>query len=169
MKRVALKCLASALITVSGLAQAQEFHVEKPAPEFTLKIREVGYGGTLPGNYAVLVTEKNISATEIWGRGCTGFWDWLDLIILYNGVSMPETDAVRRLKKVRQVGGPCGGDFGDWKIGHGEEHQYQFNITQLYDMHQPGIYQITVTKETAPNDPVMSTTVKSNTIIIVVP
>lgn len=150
-------------------ANGQSLPLFKPAAGFTLRISRVGYGGSNPGNYAVLVTEKNISGEEIRGSDCTNFGDWLNLIVLYNGVPMPETDAVTRLNEVRKARGPCGRTFGGWKISPGEEHQYQLNITQFYDMHKPGIYQITVTKETAPDHPVMSTTVRSNAITIVVP
>ncbi|MGA7523942.1 MAG: hypothetical protein WBW84_15935 [Acidobacteriaceae bacterium] len=128
----------------------------------------MGYGGSNPGNYAVLVTEKNISDAEIWGSGCTNFEDWLNLIVLYDGVRMPMTDAVKSLNRARQAQGRCGADFGDWKIGPGDEHPYDLDITRFYNMRKAGTYTITVTKETASQYPEMSTTVKSNTITIVV-
>ncbi len=168
MKRIALKCLASALITLSGLGQAQEFHIEKPAPEFTLKIRQVGYGGSLPGYYTVLVTETNISDTDMVRWACGGLEDWLNLVVTYNGVRVSETDAVKRLEQRRKAGGPCGVDAGVYRIAPGKDYLWRLNITDFYNMSKPGTYNITVTKDTAPSDPLMNTVVKSNPVTIVV-
>lgn len=162
-------CWISSVLTLAGvLAGGQNLPV-KPEPGFTLTISQVGYGGTIPGNYAVLVREKNISDTDIVGSGCMGLVGWLNLSVVYDGARLPETDAVRRLEKVRRAGGPCGVDNGGFRIAPGEEHKYQLFVTQYYEMHKPGAYEITVTKETEPTDPQMSTTVKSNTITIMVP
>ena len=122
MRAIALRCVAGIVVSSVALAHGQTLPMVKPAPEFTLSIKQVGYGGSDPGIYAVLVAEKNISDEKIWGSGCTGFVDWLNLIVLFDGVRMPDTDAVKRLDKVRQAGGPCGADFWNWKIGPGEEH-----------------------------------------------
>ncbi|HEX3661655.1 MAG TPA: hypothetical protein VHU89_09505 [Acidobacteriaceae bacterium] len=165
----ALYWIAS-LVLLSGVpAVGQNLPMVKPAPEFTLSISQIGYGGTLPGNYAVEVREKNISDGLISGSDCSGFGDWLNLSVLYNGVPLPTTDAVKHLEKVRRAGGPCGVNNGGWKIAPGEEQQFPLYITQFYPMRKPGTYEITVTKETEPLFPVMSTTVKSNTISVVVP
>jgi hypothetical protein len=168
MKLIALRWISSIVASVGVLAGGQNLPV-KPEPRFTLTISQVGYGGTIPGNYAVLVREKNISDVDIVGSGCMGLVGWLNLIVVYDGVRLPETDAVRSLEKVRKAGGPCGVDNGGFRTAPGEEHKYQLFITQFYDMHKPGAYEITVTKETEPTDRQMSTTVKSNTITIVVP
>lgn len=169
MTPVAFRWFAGIVMSLGAPIIGQNIPVVKPAPDFTLTISQVGYGGTIPGNYAVLVTEKNVAHEDIVGSECVGLGDWLNLIVVYAGVRLPETDAVRRLEKVRKSGGSCGGDFGAWRIAPGEEHQYQLNITEFYEMRKPGKYEITVTKETAPHDPLMSTTVKSNTITIAVP
>jgi hypothetical protein len=169
MKHIPSKYLAAALIAPTVLAQAQVFQVEKPAPEFALTIRQVGYGGSLPGYYSVLVTERNISDTEMVRWACMALEDGLDLVVAYEGVRMPETDAVRRLEQRRKAGGPCGVDSGTYRIAPGKDYLFQLNITDFYDMSRPGTYKITVTKDTAPGNPVMNTVVESNAIMIMVP
>lgn len=62
----AILCVAGAV-----LAHSQTLPMVKPVPDFTLTIRQVGYGGTIPANYAVLVRERNISDREIRGGGCS--------------------------------------------------------------------------------------------------
>lgn len=162
---IAASWIAVMMLSGAAPANSQDLPLFKPAAEFTLKIAQIGYGGSIPGNYAVLVTGKNIAGDEIWGTGCTNFGEWLNLIVFYNGAPLPETDAVKRLNEVRKAGGPCGRTFGAWKIGPGEEHEFQLNITQFYDMRKSGTYQITVTKETAPDHTAMNTTVRSNTVV----
>lgn len=168
MATKALYWIGSLVLLSAVPVGGQKLPMMKPEPEFTLRISQVGYGGSLPGYYAVLVREKNISDASISGSGCMGLADWLNLKVVYNGVPLPETDAVEHLQKVRKAGGPCGVDNGGWKVAPGEEHLYRLNITQFYAMSRPGTYDITVTKETEPLFPEMSTTVKSNTISIVV-
>jgi hypothetical protein len=169
MAIVASRWIVGFVMSLGASSIAQSVPVAKPAPDFTLTISQTGYGGTMPGNYAVLVEEKNVSDADIVGTDCAGFVDWLNVIVVYDGVRLPETDAVRRLEKLRKAGGPCRRTFGGWRIAPGQVHKYQLNVTEFYNMQKPGTYEVTVTKETDPNNPEMSTTVRSNTITIGVP
>ncbi len=167
MKAITSKVIAVVFIMQTACACAQV--LGKPAPKFTLSISQIGYGGSSPGNYAVLVKLKNISNEEIGDQGCLALRDWFDASVLYNGVPMEETDAVKQLKAVRKLEKPCEGSHSGWRIGPGGEHHYQLNVSEFYDMSKPGTYEITVTRETYPKDPEISVTVRSNTITIIVP
>lgn len=140
-----------------------------PAPNFTLTISQVGYGGSTPGNYAVLVRQKNISKDEIHGEGCLALRDWFNVSVVHDGVPAEETDFAKSLKKFRESGAGCNGSHTGWMIQPGEEHYYQLNVNEFCDMSKPGTYEITVTKETYPKNLELSVTVKSNTITIIVP
>jgi hypothetical protein len=167
MNRMILKRFAIVLVVQAVFAFAQV--PAQPAPTFTLTISQVGYGGTTPGNYAVRVKLKNISDHEIGDQGCLALRDWFNVSVIYNGVPMEETDAVRSLKEIRKLTKPCEGSYTGWKIEPGEEHYYRLNVSEFYDMSKPGTYEVTVTRETNPKHPDLSVTVKSNTVAIMVP
>ena len=167
MKKTMSMWIAVVFLTQAILASSQT--AEKPAPPFTLTIVQVGYGGTTPGNYAVKVTLKNISDREIGDQGCLALRDWFNVSVVYNGTPMEETDAVRRLKRWRRPNVACEGSHTGWKIGPGQEYFYQLNVNEFYGMSEPGIYHVTVTRETDPRHPESSVTVTSNTVTIVVP
>lgn len=167
MKKTMSICIAVVFVTQAVLASSQT--ADTPTPPFTLTIVQVGYGGTTPGNYAVRVTLKNISDREIGDQGCLALRDWFNVSVVYNGVPMEETDAVRRLKKWRNPNVACEGSHTGRKIGSGQEHFYRLNVTEFYGMSEAGTYDVTVTRETDPRHPESSVTVTSNTITIVVP
>jgi len=51
----------------------------------------------------------------------------------------------------------------------GDSYQDILGVTGVFDISSPGAYEIAVSRDTAPDDPDKSVTVKSNTITIVVP
>lgn len=65
----------------------------------------------------------------------------------------------------------CTSSFADDSVQPGDARGdiFVFAGPHGYDMTKPGIYEVTVSRETAPDDPAKSVTVKSNTITITVP
>jgi hypothetical protein len=161
MRLFTLALLASA---VSPLAQAPE----KPAPRFALTISEK-HEGIRPTSRNILVTETNISNGVITESGCPALRGWYNVSVVYDGVLLEETDAVGRLRKLREGHAPCNGSLLIRETKPGESLQLPLNLTGLYDLSKPGRYEITVTKETEPDHPERNVTVKSNTLTIIVP
>ena len=90
------------------------------------------------------------------------------IAVLLDGMPLEEREEIQ---KIRKQGTPKG--YGSFRMLRctkpGETATQGLNITNFYDMSKPGTYEITVTRETDPDHPDKSVTVKSNTITIVVP
>ncbi len=149
---------------------------EKPAPRFTLTIANGGMDSL--GRYILAVTETNISNELLRESVCmpATFEVGIKVSVVYNGVplEMDETrPAVQHIKKDKAGKGHCPGRvfLHEAQPGGGPEGAFEDNldVSLLYDMSKPGIYEITVSKETFPHNPDKSVTVKSNTITITVP
>jgi hypothetical protein len=115
------------------------------------------------------VRVTNISNEMIRGGGCLALRGMYNILIVYNGVPMEETDAVRKLKKYRKEDGGCTSGNPTWRLKPGEYHDDPLEVTEFYNMSKPGTYEITVTKDTFPDHPEKSAAIKSNTLTIVVP
>lgn len=135
---------------------------------FTLTISE-NHHEVSPPYHEVLVRLTNTSEGIIRGGGCLALRGMYNISIVYDGVPIEETDAVRKLKKYRKEDGGCTSGNPTWRLKPGEYHDDLLSVTEFYNMSKPGAYEITVTKETFPDHPERSVTVKSNTITIVVP
>ena len=165
MKRPLLHLVALLFATQTAAFSAQT--VDKPAPRFTLAISEK-HEGITPTSRNLLVTEKNISSAIVTESGCPTLRGWYNVSVVHDGVLMEETDAVRRIRKVREDHAPCHGSLIKRETKTGESMQFPLNITGLYDVSKPGTSEITVSKETDPDHPEKSVTIKSNTITIFV-
>jgi hypothetical protein len=86
-----------------------------------------------------------------------------DLLVVYNGVPVEETDAQKKHKEFRKKG-RCSGSVVARMVKPGKTQEDYF----YYDTTKPGTYDFTVTRETYPWDQEKSVTVKSNTLTIVV-
>ena len=137
-------------------------------PGFTLTITEYRHE-VRPPSHAIIVRLTNTSNEIIRGGGCLGLRGMYNLSVNYNGMPMEETDPVRALKKYRKGGGGCTSGNPVWIIKPGEYNDDFLSVTEFYKMDAPGIYDISVSKETLPDYPDKSVTIKSNTLTIVVP
>jgi hypothetical protein len=73
----------------------------------------------------------------------------------------------RRCRGEAAQAASCTHELGINEIKPGGSFQRLLELSQRYDMSRPGNYEITVTRETDPEHPEKSVTVKSNTITIV--
>ena len=148
---------------------AQEF--KKPEPTFALSIEEDKDAARVnPALHRVLVkfTRVAIGAeVEEFHEEAMGMYE---MIVLRGGILVKETDAMRELRSCRlRDGSPTIRNPRLLKTG--ESWTTPLDVSDYYDMTRPGTYQITVTRGTLPF-PLLaaySTTVRSNTITIVVP
>ena len=89
--------------------------------------------------------------------------------VFYNGVSMDEKDAAARHRGEAEQAAFASHELGLNPIKPGESFQVFLDLADRYDLSRPGTYEVTVSRETDPDHPEKSVTVKSNTITIVVP
>lgn len=166
MRKLALHFLVTifAIQTVPLSGQAPE----KPAPGFTLEISVEHDGALPPDTRMVLVRLTNISKEERRETMCPEINARYNLLVLYNGVPIKEIEAVQKLRK-QGAFEMCRGDLQLWRTKPGAHSDYILYATNFYDMSKPGSYEMTVSRETFPNNPEKSVTVTSNTLTIVVP
>jgi len=141
---------------------------EKPVPKFSLAISEK-HEGMRPTARRLIVTETNISKEVIKERACLESRGAFNISIVYEGMPLEENDADARHKRqahARRV--PCTSQLAVNEAKPGESLEYSLHLTGAFDMSKPGSYDITITKETFPDDLTKSQTVRSNTITVVV-
>jgi hypothetical protein len=137
-------------------------------PGFTLSISVFHRGGMPPNTHLLDVKTTNTSNV----RSCETVrpnhsWKF-NISVLLDGIPLEEKEGIQ---KIRKEGIPRGyGGFVQlWCTKPGESALEELNVTDFYDMSKPGTYEITVSRETDPDHPDKSVTVKSNTLTIVVP
>jgi len=162
MKKLALFVVLAvfAIQTIAAYAQTSE----KPEPNFTLTLSLGRHGGEFSKNTQVLLVTMTNTSKEIINNGwCLAFNNMYDLLVVYNGVPVEETDAQKKHKEFRKKG-RCSGSVVARMVKPGKTQEDYF----YYDTTKPGTYDFTVTRETYPWDQEKSVTVKSNTLTIVV-
>jgi hypothetical protein len=165
MRKQVLKLLVAifALQLIVGICAAQE----KTAPGFTLAISEArGFFESAPGVRALDVNMTNTSNEEI-REACPVVYRMFNLSVTYEGVPMQEKEAVQQHRK-RGEFNSCSSEQLLKPLQPGEHRRSLMYISDFYEMSKPGQYEVTVAKETNPNDPQKSVTVTSNTITMVV-
>jgi hypothetical protein len=164
-----MKTLVSFFIVVTFLIQATVARPQtdkRPVPGFSLTISE-RHRSEMPDSHLVVIRLTNISSEIYSGDNCLSERGNYNMIVLLNGEPAEETDEMRNLRKSRKD--LCEGSMTNRKTKPGEYREDEFDASGYFDMSRSGTYQITVTKETDPDHPEKSVTVKSNTITIVVP
>jgi hypothetical protein len=142
---------------------------EKLTPQFTLTVSEYRQDQA-PGAYRVRILATNTSNEDLHLDGCAPRRGLYSLSVAYDGVPIAEKDAAaRHQREDRMRHTVCTSSSINDLIKPGKAHEDILGVTGEYDMSRPGTYEITVSRETLPDDPMKSVTVKSNTIIIVVP
>jgi len=138
---------------------------EKLAPGFTLTLSEGRRDGTMVPYQQVLIVRLTNISNEVNNRtACESFGGMYNLKVVYDGVPVEETDEERKARK-RMESGECEGSA---IAQHTNPGEFREDIL-YYNTMKPGTYEFTATKETAPGEPEKSTTVRSNTISIIVP
>jgi len=169
MRRQALywASLVFALTTVPLFAQENE----KSSPTFALSIQvDTDASRIDPSLHRLLVnfTRTAVGAeVEQFHEEAKGMYE---MIVLRDGVPANETDAMRDLRRYRKRdGSPTIRNPRLLKMG--ESWITPLDVSDYYDMTEPGVYQITVTRETQPGfpPPYSGALVSSNTVTIVVP
>jgi len=153
-----------AIQTVALCAQAPQ----KPEPQFTLTISEYHHEFG-PGLHRLTLVETNISKQIITEPGCVETRGWFTVAVLYNGAPLKEKDEAGRRQSETEQGQLCNFGLGINEIQPGESRKHWVSVDAKYDVSRPGIYEVTVSRETDPDHPEKSVTVKSNTLTIVVP
>lgn len=156
------------LVTTKPLIlRAQES--QKPKPTFVLSIEEDKDAACMnPGFHRLLVklTHTSIGVeVDQFHEEAEGMYN---MIVLRDGLPVKETDAMRDLRNYRKVD-----DNPNIRnprlLKFGESWTTRLDVSDYYDMREPGTYQVTVTRESAPLNLDYSLLVRSNTIAIVVP
>jgi hypothetical protein len=140
---------------------------ERSAPAFTLAILEDHQFG--PGIDRLRVIETNISNDVITEAGCVEARGWLSVSVVYNGIPLEEKDATARHLREAKGGQVCTSERASNEIKPGQSREHWVSVAAKYNVTKPGTYEISVARETYPDHPEKSVTVKSNTLIIVVP
>jgi hypothetical protein len=167
MKRLTYYILLVIVAIFARIALSQV--TEKPKPTFSLSIEEdMGATRINPDLHRVLVklTRTAVGAeVEQFHEEAKGMYD---MIVLRDGVPVEETGAMIDLREYRKVDrNPT--------ISHprllesGENWTTPLDVSDYYDMTKPGVYQITVTRESLPLHLAYSMQVRSNTITVHVP
>jgi len=140
---------------------------EDSEPRFTLAISEArGFFESAPGVRALDVNMTNTSNEEI-REACPVVYRMFNLSVTYEGVPMQEKEAVQQHRK-RGEFNSCSSEQLLKPLKPGAHRDSLMYLSDFYDMSKPGAYDITVSKETYPDDPQKSVTVTSNTITMVV-
>jgi hypothetical protein len=91
-----------------------------------------------------------------------------NISVTRRGRPVPESDEYRELKEYRKDG-LCASEWELREIKPGESLEYDMEVHYFAEVHDPGTYQVTVSRKTFPWNPEKSVTVFSNTLTINVP
>lgn len=177
MKRIATHLLV--LFFAACAASVPMNPQEKPQPKFSLAIQEEPLSAeNTPGTHILSVTYTNISDLAQKDDCVVTPWAY-QMQVLRDGLELEKRKHNDEARKQREEDNrpqihvtmtekdSCHGT--NDRIAAGKSVKFTLWATAQYDMSEPGTYEITVTRETAPGNPEKSLTVKSNTVTIVVP
>jgi hypothetical protein len=169
MRRHASHLLVLLFAMQASVPLAQE--INRPEPAFTLSIEEDKDATRInPDLHRVLVKFTRVAIgveVEEFHEEAKGMYE---IIVLRDGFRVRETDAMRDLRAFRRVDGQPTIRNPRF-LETGQSWTTPLDVSDYYDMTKPGTYQVTVTRESLPFPGTLarSTTVKSNTVTILVP
>jgi len=137
-------------------------------PGFNLSILILHRGGVSQNTHTLEVKLTNTSNEMRRETFCGNNPGGYSLMVVHDGALMEEREEVQTLRKQ----GRFLGCYGVKVLRRSQPGQYvtdELEVNDFYDMSKPGTYEITVSKETNPDHPEKSVTVKSNTLTVVVP
>jgi hypothetical protein len=142
---------------------------QKPQPAFSLSIEaDKTVTSTDPSLRRLLVTFTNVSPGAIINQFHPEAENMYNMVVSRNGVPVKETDAMRALEQYREVDRYPTIEH-PFILKAGQSLTTALDVSDYYDMTQPGAYTITVTRQSQPLNPAYSTLVSSNTLVINVP
>jgi hypothetical protein len=156
-------CLTTILVINATVLLAQD---EKPEPPIVLTIAE-WHHELGPRFNRVSINVANISDQIFFESGCAAERGFYRATVTYEGVRVEEKDAEARRKFEKEV--RCTQELGTNPLEPGVTTRTWLDVGYMYDMSKPGTYEVTISRETDPEHPAKSQTVKSNTLTVVVP
>jgi hypothetical protein len=139
----------------------------KPLPRFDLNISpEDTYAPPPPT--MIRVEMENTSKSPIWEAHCWQFMGMYNLVVTRDGQPVTETSEMRQLQKSRAAVF-CPRNDTLIEIEPGDTYAEDIPIGNFYDVSQPGVYEVYVTRQTYPWNPAKSVLVQSNPISFQVP
>jgi hypothetical protein len=164
MRKLTIYSIVTALSMQAAVIFAQA--PQKPEPPITLTISEYHHElGPMFDRVSMIVT--NTSKEVFFEPGCSDMRGLYNISVSYNGVTLEEKDAAARRLAEQAV--LCTHELGINPIKPGESIYRWFDLAYRYDLSRPGTYEVTISRETDPDHPEKSVTVKSNTLTVVVP
>jgi len=155
-------------VCVSALLVAQKEH--KASPWFSLTIADYRHDGRGPGLYRLKIRLTNISSEPHHSDGCAVLRGLYTAKVMHNGVPLEERNgADRRQHEAEMRRAYCKLDLPGKNPPGYTSYEYLSIGGTRYDMSKPGIYEITIARETDPEHPDRSATVTSNTLTISAP
>jgi hypothetical protein len=143
---------------------------QEMVPTFSLTISLFQPGTAEPGQpifRKIQVDETNVSKEPFTEHGCMEFQGVFHISVSYNGLALHEKDAAARKRREADAKKePC--RVMDTKINPGQSWTRYPPFSVDYPLCKPGTYEVTVSRESDPEHPEGSVTVKSNTLTIVV-
>jgi hypothetical protein len=122
-----------------------------------------------PTFLALVVRMTNTSQHMIYESACSAFGALYKVSVKYNGIALPESEAVTKRREKMEAGeangGSCDGSNPGEKLKPGES----WDDTKYYNAVNPGTYEFSVERKTFPRDPKDSVIVKSNTVMVIMP
>jgi hypothetical protein len=141
--------------------------VARPAPGLRLIISEERSGSYSSTYHRLSVMVTNTSNEIFLEPGCSNVRGLYSISVVFRGAPLAEKDAVAWRRGEAAEAASCTHELGINEVKPGVSFQRLLELSERYDMSRPGNYEITVTRETDPEHPEKSVTVKSNTITIV--
>jgi hypothetical protein len=147
-----------------------EAAMKKRKPEFSLSIAaDSAATKAYPALHRVRVTYTNVSS-RIWlNRFRAQTKNMYNMVVTRAGVPVAELPAMKELAQFRKDSLASSYIFHPSSLRPGQSMTTSLDVSDYYDMSQPGTYEITVTRLTQPRFPQASSLVRSNTITITVP
>jgi len=152
--------------------RSQTSNDERPQPRFSLAISVFSpFGGGGPGQAAIRqlrVDETNTSNEPLQEVECWFLRGGYSISVMHNGSPQKERDeARRRRREANEKLKSCRGVRSSYLIPPGETRGFLIgSFGWDYPLDEPGTYDVTLSRESDPEHPEKSVTVKSNTITI---
>ena len=143
---------------------------DRKSPWFSLSISDYRHDWRGPGMYRLQIGLTNISNEPRHSDGCAVLRGLYTTMVAHNGIRIEERNGADRRRREAEIRRAyCKLDLpGRIPPGH-TSYDYLLIGGTRFDMSKPGKYEITVSRETDPDHPDQSTTVTSNTLVILVP
>jgi len=172
MRKLAIAFIALLITLHAVIICAQAPNSENSQPRFSLTISAFYPAGAGTPGHATFrelrVDETNLSNEPLQEVECWFLRGGYSLSVTHNGSPQKERDEARRKRReANEKLKSCRGVRSSYLIPPGETRGFLIgSFSSDYPLDQPGTYKVTVSRESDPEHPEESVTVKSNTITI---